>query len=307
MTVDRRGKRHKRVGARTAPAGSLGSRQVARQLEPPDDPLPAGLRLERKALSRRARRIGIGALAAFIGVFVLLAVTGITRDLPSNLALTIVCVGIIAIVLPLSVATQYLLVVRPLTPALELGAFSVSRARLAWMAFDGVAEIPADADEMLDRLGDNSHGVATFLRVNALILLGDPERARQELDAWKPENALDACRRARLEEQLKFDETGVDGLGGVRPVVAAIQDEQDRKGQFALIALEKARRAAARKEPVLEGLRTARLELGVIELPYLRWLENPQANRARFAVLFVLSVMPAVAVAVLLMQPPQAN
>jgi hypothetical protein len=194
--------------------------------------------------------------------------------------------------LPLNIGAEYLFVVRPFRPVSELGSWSLDNARLTWAALDGVAAVPGDPEATLDRLGKKKGALAASLRVAALWQSGDAEAAHRELNSWMPKDALDRTRHARWAEMLVFDETGLDGLDGVREVAAEITDEDARSRQLTSLAIEGARRAVDRGEPVLAAMTAARRQSGKLQTTTLGFGARNMTPDNIFRVLLVVSCLP---------------
>ncbi|HEX7592371.1 MAG TPA: hypothetical protein VF375_10515 [Candidatus Limnocylindrales bacterium] len=267
---------------------------VSPGVSPRPDPLGAALRTERKELRRIVRRVRFVALAGYVGIAALAFVTGLWRVMPGNTAFVVAWAGILAIMLPLNIGAEYLFVVRPFRPVAELSTWSLDNARLMWKAVDGLASVPGDPEATLDRLGKKRGGLAASLRVAALWQLGDLASAHRELDAWTPKDALDRTRHARWAEMLAFDETHVDGLGGVRVVAEEIPDENARSRQLTSLAIEGARRAVDRGEPVLASMTATRRSLGMLRTSTLGFVARNTTPDNVFRVLLAVSCLPVV-------------
>ena len=163
----------------------------------PADPLAVALKREQKRLERRALHVTIAALAVFTAVVVVAAATGLWRLLPGTTAFALVWAGLLGL-LPLEIACHYFLVVRPLAPARDLCGYAVVTARQGWTLLDGNPEISFDPKVTLQRVGDRTDGIATFLRVGALMLQGDRKAAHAILDGWSPTDPADKARRVRI-------------------------------------------------------------------------------------------------------------
>lgn len=261
----------------------------------PHDAFGAALSRERKLLARNARRRPVMVLAVFALLVVVAAVTGLGRSLPGGPAFAGVWTGLV-IALPLYFAHDYFTVTRPFTPIMELCGFSIASAHRGWASLDGNPEIATDPQEILRRIGDRSDGYATYLRARALMMQGDRASVRALLDGWKPGDPANRARQTRIMEQIAYEETGESDPSRVRAAVAAIPDEEERKAQFASVAIEEAMRAATRGEPVLEMLRAARLELGELDLSALHGREDPRLAERIDALGFVVSAAVAAVV-----------
>jgi hypothetical protein len=261
---------------------------------PRPDPLGAALKSERKELRGAVRRVRFVSWAAFAGVAALVFVTGLWRAMPGNTAFIALWAGILTIMLPLNIGAEYLFVVRPFRPISELSSWSLDNARLNWEAADGVASVPNEPQAVLDRLGKKKGGLASSLRVAALWQMGDPAGAHRELSAWIPKDALDRARHARWTEMLAFDETGVDGLEGVRKVAAEIADEDARTRQLTSLAIEDARRAVDRGEPVLAAMAETRRTLGPLPMMPRGFMARHLNPDNFFRALFAVSCLPVI-------------
>jgi hypothetical protein len=267
---------------------------VSAGVPPRPDPLGAALKAERKELRRTVRRVRFVALSAYVGIAALAFLTGLWRVMPGNTAFVVAWAGILAIMLPLNIGAEYLFVVRPFRPVAELSTWSLDNARLMWEAVDGVAAVPGDPEVTLDRLGKKRGGLAASLRVAALWQLGDLTAAHKELAAWAPKDALDRARHARWTEMLAFDETHVDGLDGVRVVAEGIPDEEARFRQLTSIAIEGARRAVDRGEPVLASMTATRRSLGKLQTTTLGFVARNMTPDNVFRVFFAVSCLPVI-------------
>jgi hypothetical protein len=230
----------------------------------------------------------------YVGIAALLLVTGFWRSMPGNTAFIGAWAGILAIMLPLNIGAEYLFVVRPFRPVAELSRWSLDNARLNWEAVDGLASVPGEPQAVLDRLGKKKGGPATSLRVAALWQMGDRAAAHRELDAWTPSDAPDRARRARWAEMLAFDETGVDGLDGVREAAMAITDGDTRSRQLTSLAIEGARRAVDRGEPVLAAMAETRRSLGTLPTTALGFRARHLNPDNFFRVLLAVSCLPVI-------------
>jgi len=258
------------------------------------DPLGAALKSERKVLRRAVSRVRIFALAVVVGIAALAAVTGLWREMPGNTAFIFLWAGILAVMLPVNIGAEYLFVVRPFRPIAELSRWSLDNARLSWEATDGVPSVPREPQAVLDRLGKKKGGLAASLRVAALWQMGDAAAAHRELSAWIPKDGLDRARHARWAEMLAFDETGVDGLDGVRKVAAEITDEDARSRLLTSVAIDTARRAVNRGEPVLAAMAETRRSLGTLPTR-TRGFRSRFVNPDNFyRVLFAVSCLPVI-------------
>jgi hypothetical protein len=258
------------------------------------------LRAETKRLAGRARRMSIGALAAFTVLVVAAAITGLYRLLPDNWAFALVFAGIIALVLPLNAAVSYFLIARPLAPAREMISLFDASSRWSWALVDGNPEVPTDAETMLRRIGKRDDATAKLIRAAALAKKGDLLAARGILDGWHPSDAAEVARKSRIAEQLAFELTGRDGIAEVKDAVAAIPDDLTRKQQLAFVVVQEACRKVAGGEPVMDSLRDARLQIGRLESPYLRLRERPWFPIAWCAFWVVTGSLAALAVAIIL-------
>jgi hypothetical protein len=261
---------------------------------PRPDPLGAALTAERKELRRTVRRIRFAALAGYVGIAALAFLTGLWRVMPGNVAFVVAWAGILATMLPLNIGAEYLFVVRPFRPVAELSTWSLDNARLMWEAVDGLASVPGDPESTLDRLGKKRGGLAASLRVAALWQLGDLTAAHKELAAWTPKDALDRTRHARWTEMLAFDEAHVDGLDSVRVVAEEILDEDARSRQLTSIAIEGARRAVDRGEPVLASMTATRRSLGKLQTTTLGFVAKNMTPDNVFRVFFAVSCLPVI-------------
>jgi len=268
------------------------------------DPLNSALKAETKRLADRARRVSIGALAVFAVLVVAAAITGLYRLLPGNWGFALVSAGFVAMVVPLYAAVSYFFIERPLGPARELMSFFRASSRWSWALVDGNPEVPTDEDTMLRRIGERDDATAKFIRAAALARKGDLAAARGILDGWHPSDPAEIARKSRISEQVVFELTGRDGMAEVRNAVAAIPDDLTRKQQLAFVVVQEACRKVARGEPVMESLRDARLQIGRLESPYLRLRERPWFAIAWCAFWVVAGSLAALAVAIILAQPP---
>ncbi|HEX7490594.1 MAG TPA: hypothetical protein VF337_02695, partial [Candidatus Limnocylindrales bacterium] len=175
-----------------------------------------------------------------------------------------------------------------------LSSWSPDNARLTWAAFDGDAVVPGDPEATLDRLGKKKGGLAASLRVAALWQMGDFAAAHRELDAWTPGDAMDRTRHARWAEMLAFDETGADGLEGVREVAKEITDDDARSRQLTSLAIEGARRAVDRGEPVLAAMAETRRSLGRLPTTTLGFMARNLTPDNVFRAFFVASCLPVI-------------
>lgn len=257
------------------------------------DPLAAAMKREERRMVGRQRHATILFLGLIVAVTAVVGASGLYRSLPGSAAFVGVFVAIL-LSLPFNLGAHYLFVLRPMEPAVELCANSVDRARRSWAEIDGRTEMTSEPQAIRLRLGDRSDGIASGFRASSFILEGDWTSARRALDAWRPMDPLGIGQHARIAEQVSFAETGADGMGEVKRILAAIPDDRARREQLVPVAIEEARRAAARGEPVLDRMRSARLALGELSYSTLRGRQNPRTARSIYVAFFVLSFVPAV-------------
>ncbi len=257
-----------------------------------------------KGPGRRALWNTIAVLVGFTAFVAAAAVTGIFRLLPGNWAFAVIWAGLVAIVLPLNVAFDYLYMIRPLKPVRELMAFAISSGRRNWSLLDGTPEIALDPETMLRRIGDRDDSASLFIRVSATRLRGDTAGARALLEKWKPADAIAIARKARCFEQLEYAETGTDEIDEVITKAEAIPDRPTRNAQLVQLAIQKACRKAGRGEPFLDDLVAARASLGELQYPYLRLRESPHLATFLCGFAIAAGVLLTIAVAVALSPSP---
>lgn len=260
------------------------------------------LKNDQRRLIRRAQRAEIVVLATCLVATLIGLAAGLATAL-GDATFAVVFVGLLAIVLPVQIALIYVFALRPGRPFWELAMLTVDSARQNWAALDGVPRVPATPEAMLDRVGDRTDNLATLLRVGALWQTGDLPAARAAMAGWMPgDDPVDRARHARWTELLAYEDTGVDGLAAVKPIVQAVPDTASRQRQLASMAIEEAARRAQRGEPALEGLAEARGALGDVDFPTFGWQDRLRSPGFRFGLIFAISWLPVIGVLLVMRQ-----
>ena len=168
-----------------------------------------------------------------------------------------------------------LLARRRLIPAQEMQLWQADRTANDFLGIDGNREVPKSPEEILVRLTDKTGPEVLFFRIGALAQLGQTEQAMAALEAWRPNNPLDQCRRERLASRVDR-ESGQAHLRLAEDALSGIADPARKAAQRALLLLDTARFNRDTMWAGLSALAAARAELG----PYYRLSQPPKKSPA---------------------------